>query len=289
MRFLITSLTLLSLAACQPKESSTSSISTTSLDQYADTLEAAVTGASGAVDDASNETVIAQSTQSFWGRMLLSDAMAACSRALTNTGGGNCTRDVNCDNGVYLWSGNVQLSFANGASCSLTGSGDSFNRLVNFTRTGPRGTLQTTSSNRVAWDGSTIGGGIGITQTDAMGSIEVDILGQHKILTRTGGRTVFDVSFSTSSPLQMNQLARSGRVISSGTMVIHHNRAEFTAEHTISSLSYSSGCCYPTSGSVSSTFSGRINGTGSISFNGCGSFVATLNGQSKSFSLANCE
>lgn len=288
MRHFALSLTLLTLAACQPKEEAVSA-STTATDQYADTVEAGITGAGGAADDASNESVVASSQQSFWGRVLVPEAMAACARTLTNNGGGNCTRNVNCDFGAYLWSGNVQLSFNNGAACSLSGAGDFYTRSVDFARTGPRGTLQTTSNNRTAWDGSVIGGGMQISQVDGLGNLEVDVLGQHKILTRTGGRTVFDVSFSTSAPLAMNQLARNGRVISGGTMVVHHNRARFTAEHTMQNLSFTSGCCYPTSGTITSTFSGSIAGSGSVTFNSCGNYTATLNGVSKTYSLANCE
>ena len=54
----------------------------------------------------------------------------------------------------------------------------------------------------------------------------------------------------------MNQLARNGRTVSSGVIEIFHNRALYKAEHSISNLSFSSNCCYPTSGSISSTFTG---------------------------------
>jgi hypothetical protein len=191
--------------------------------------------------------------------------------------------------GAYVWSGTVQLSFSNGSTCSIGGNGESFTRSVNFTRTGPRGTLQTTSGARTTWDNESVGGGTKITQIGA-GDFYVEILGQHNILTRNNGNTVFDVSIETPTPLPMNQLARNGRQISNGTVRIYHNFAEFTAEHTFTNLTYSSGCCYPTGGTLSSTLTGSRTGSGSVEFSStCGQMSATLNGVTKSFTAANCE
>jgi hypothetical protein len=280
-------LLLLILCACQGKESA-QSLNSSDLDLYANSIEAGLTGVGGASDDVSNEPMVAEARQSFWSNLLISEALAGCSRNLTNDGSGNCVRDVNCDYGAYLWSGNVTMSFSNGSVCSLTGSGDSFTRLVDFARTGARGILQTTSNDRVAWTDETIGGGMTISQVDATGNLELEVLGQHKILTRNG-RSIFDVSFKTSTPLLLNKLARNGRVISEGSLVIQHNRVHVTAEHSVNDLAFSSDCCYPVSGGITSTFSGNLNGSGSVSFHGCGNFTVTLNGQEKSYSMANCE
>lgn len=285
MKSFVLILATIALTACQPKEESISN--TSSLDQIADSVEGAITGTSGAVDDGSGESMVAQ--QNILKNFLFSEAHAACTRTLSNNGAGNCSRNVNCDFGAYLWSGTVSFNFANGSTCSLTGAGDSFTRTPEFGRTGPRGTLQTTSQNRQAWDGTTIGGGMTITQIDGAGNLSVDIDGVHKILTRTGGRNVFDVSISTVSPLQMNQLARNGRVISSGVLAVHHNRARFTAEHDFQNVSYTGSCCYPTTGSISSTLSGSLNGSATVTFNGCGTMSVSYQGRSKSFTLANCE
>jgi hypothetical protein len=285
MRSVLLILTAISLAACQPKEESITD--TSSLDQIADSVEGAITGASGAIDDASGDSMVSQ--RSLFLKLLVPEAHAACTRTLTNNGGGNCSRNVNCDFGSYLWSGTISLNFANGATCSLTGAGDSFTRTPEFGRTGPRGTIQTTSQNRQAWDGNTIGGGMTISQVDGMGNLSLDIDGIHKILTRTGGRTVFDMSVSTTSPLQINQLSRNGRNISSGVLSVHHNRARFTAEHTFQSVSYSSSCCYPTSGSISTDLTGTLNGNATVTFNGCGKISVSFKGNSKSYTLANCE
>lgn len=293
--FIITTL-LLFLISCKKEENKNVTISTDAIDGYADTVETGLNAISGATDDANNESVVAQVKPSLFERLIeqafMSNAYAAiCSRNLSGSNSGVCTRNVNCDYGPYLWSGTVQLSYSNGANCSLGSVGESYTRTVNFTRTGPRGSLLTTSNTRNTYSGSALGGGIVVTKADNAGAVDLEILGQHKILTRTNGSTVFDISLSTQtgSSLEMNQLARNGRTVSSGVIEVFHNRALYKAEHTISNLSYSSNCCYPTSGSISSTFSGSLTGTGSITFNSCGNFTATLNGQTKSYSMANCE
>ncbi len=292
MKALILTVLLLSLIGCK-KQATTSSVSTDNIDNFADTIEASMNSVSGATDDANNESVVAQTSPNFIEKLLdqtfISSAYAAaCTRSLSNASG-ICTRNVNCEAGAYVWSGTAQLTFSNGSTCALGAMGETFTRTVNFTRSGPRGSLQTTSASRTPYTGPAIGGGIEVTKADNGTAVDVDILGQHKILTRTNGAVLFDMSFTTPTPLQLNKLARNGRIISSGVLDVYHNRAQFTAEHTISNLTFSSACCYPVSGSISTTFSGTLSGSGSVTFNSCGNFTATYKGQSKSYSMANCE
>lgn len=296
MKLIIITILLLGLISCKKEDNKNVTLSTDAIDGYADTIETGLNAISGATDDASNESVIAQVKPSLFERLIeqafLSNAYAAtCSRNLSGPSSGVCTRNVNCDYGPYLWSGSVQLSYSNGSTCSLGSVGESYTRTVNFTRSGPRGSLLTTSATRNTYTGSSLGGGIVVTKADNAGSVDLEILGQHKILTRTNGSTIFDISLSTQtgSSLQMNQLGRNGRTVSSGVIEIFHNRALYKAERSISNLSFSSNCCYPTSGSISSTFTGSLSGSGTITFNSCGNFTATLNGQTKSYSMANCE
>jgi hypothetical protein len=288
MQQMILFVSLFFLVSCQAQKES-SLTSSSELQDYMDTIEAGVNGVSGAADDATHASVVAESQHRFWSSLFISEAIAACDRSLVHHGGGSCSRNVNCDYGSYLWSGTVELNFANQTACGLNGAGDSFTRAVNFARTGPRGTLQTTSQLRTTWDGMDIGGGISVTQIDGNGNLEVEIFGQHKILTRTGGETIFDITLSSSTPLSMNKLSRNGRHISSGVIEIRHNRAQFTVEHSLQGLTYNSSCCYPTGGSIISHFTGARSGIGTVTFSGCGSVTATINGQSKNFSLAHCE
>lgn len=284
MRILFLTLVLV-ITGCKKKETSNSSTST---DPVAESIESALNSVSGASDDASNESVIA-SVKNKWNisELLFPSAWAAsCSRSLQNSGGGLCVRNVNCEVGPYNWSGSVQLDFANGSTCSFSGVGDYFVREVEFTRSGPRGSLFTTSNSRTNYEGNSISGGIRIEKT--LGGFEMDILGQSKVLTSNRIGTVFDVSVVTPVPLEMNQLARNGRRISSGTLDIYHNRAQFKASHTFNNVEWSANCCYPTSGSISVTLSGSRTASGTVTFNGCGNVTTTFE-NTKSFELSNCE
>lgn len=270
------------LASCQPalKKDADSSAN----DPIAEAVEASLLTAGGVLDDSSNQTMHAQSSWS-----LIPSAYAACSRSLTHQGSGVCVRDVNCDYGPYLWSGQVTLTYNNQSQCSLQGAGDYFTRAAQFSRTGPRGTLQTTSQSRTTWDGQSFGGGTEVEQLDAAGNLSLSILGTHKILTRTSGGVVFDISVKTQSPLLTNKLSRSGRVIQSGTIEVYHNRLRATATKQLSNLTYDASCCYPVSGSITSTWSGQVTGSAQITFTSCGQFEILKDGVSSTHTMAACE
>jgi hypothetical protein len=281
MRFSLL-LVLTFMASCKPalKQNSEG----TATNPLAETVEASLLSAGGVLDDSSNQSIQAQLSWS-----PISQAHAACSRTLTHQGNGVCVRNVNCDFGPYLWSGQVTLTYNNQSQCQLTGTGDYFTREAQFSRTGPRGTLQTSSQNRTTWDGQTIGGGTQVEQLDAQGNLSVSILGTHKILTRTSGGLVYDISVKTQSPLQTNKLARNGRLIQSGTIEVFHNRLQATATKQISNLQYESTCCYPVSGSITSTWSGQVTGSAQITFTGCGQFEILKDGVSSTHNMAACE
>lgn len=88
----------------------------------------------------------------------------------------------------------------------------------------------------------------------------------------------FDHTISTSSPLTMTGTGSSLQ-ISGGTTLVQHNLAKFTATSAITStLTFSSGCCVPTGGSISTTFSGGSldSKTESLAFSStCGSATLT--------------
>lgn len=282
MKMLI--LCLILVTACQKNESENS----TSTNPVAESIESALTNVAGATDDAANESVVA-AAENKWSPMELlfpSAYAATCSRALVHNGGGQCVRNVNCEVGPYSWSGSAQLDFANGASCSFSGIGDYFVREVEFTRTGPKGSLFTTSNPHTTFEGNSVGGGVRVERTAT--GFEMDILGQSKVLTSSRRGIIFDVSAVTTAPLQLSQLARNGRNISNGTLEIYHNRAQFKAVHTFNNLQWNSSCCYPIGGSISVTLSGSRIANGTVTFNGCG-VVETTFADTQSFELANCE
>jgi len=186
----------------------------------------------------------------------------------------------------------VQLTFSNGTNClnpSISNPGDYFIRSGSFTLNGPRGSLETTTAAHVSYQGESIGGGAKVTR-QADGSLGVDVLGGTKILKVSSGDEIMDISIRTKKTVTMNQLRRAGRVITGGELEIIHNLARFNAVHTYSGLTWGeAGCCYPTSGTIDIAFSGNLDGTAQVVFNGCGSFTVTRGADSAVFSLANCE
>lgn len=282
MKYLILSLFVFTTIACQENGKSSGP---NAGDPLAESLESAVNAVSGASDDAANEAVVAYERSPLMELLLPSAHAAACSRALTGAAG-VCTRNVNCEAGPYVWSGTATLTFANAASCSFSGIGDTFLREVNFRRSGPRGNLLTTSEFRTNYLGQSIGGGIQVERTGT--GYEIDILGQSKVLTSNRGTTVFDVSVETPVKLVTNKVIRNARIVSSGTLNVYHNRAGFTAAHTFNNVEWSATCCYPVSGSMNVTLSGSRTESGTVSFNGCGNVTTTF-ATTRSFTLANCE
>jgi hypothetical protein len=96
---------------------------------------------------------------------------------------------------------------------------------------------------------------IGTTQDPTCnGQREITIMGAH--YTGKTDRSQWDHTVTTDAPL-MEQGHGAGRKILSGTVRVQHNLAQVTSVTTIQSpLTHSAGCCYPTGGSVSTTFSG---------------------------------
>ncbi|MBL7546209.1 MAG: hypothetical protein JNL11_20480 [Bdellovibrionaceae bacterium] len=79
----------------------------------------------------------------------------------------------------------------------------------------------------------------------------------------------------------------------SGTMTVHHMLANYTATNTFSAVTWSdANCCYPTSGTISTTFSGAGAPSGSISLTFstvCGTAAFTTPEGSSSLELTNCQ
>jgi hypothetical protein len=126
--------------------------------------------------------------------------------------------------------------------------------------------------------GCAAGRNIVINGSHLTGTVDGVKLWDHTVSTGAGGLDVAGVG--------------SSRVVS-GTVVVEHNLARFTATVTFNSVGYGQpACCFPTSGSVSATFSkGPDAGkTESLSFSDvCGEATLTkANGATESLTLAHC-
>ncbi len=205
---------------------------------------------------------------------------ASCSRALNQAcnAGVKYYETASCDllRGVQF-SGFINLAYSN-ASCDMSANGDSVTRTYDYDISGPYGGVLAVTSE---------GGGGRLTRTATGWTAE--ILGKRKVLTYRS-REVMNLSISTPQPIEITgTLGRASRVVNSGSFQVVHNKAGFTALYQPSNLTYNNSCCHPVAGTLAVTYSGSISGSGSVTFNGCGSATLVRNGQSQDVQLNYCE
>ena len=288
---------LLFTTACAEKDVATLDTTVSATDASA---EAAIQAIGGVADEqeGSSFAAVRSERDGKWSAIAAlltppAQAAGACARA----------RFQACVNGVrsidyascsiagsaFLLSGNVTLTYSTPA-CLLDSVGDSVTRTYDVTVTGPRrGRVRNFSSNKTSGvDGSSIGGGGRLTKTAS--GWDAEVLGRNVVGSMPNGRTLFDISVKTTSPVQISgNLARAGRVLNGGAIEVHHNLAGFKATYVPSQVQYSNNCCHPVSGSWSVTYSGSITGSASIMFNGCGNATLTRGGVASALELTYCE
>ncbi len=162
-------------------------------------------------------------------------------------------------------------------------------RTYSITRSGPFGSVTTSSAPHEDYRGTNI---VGLAMLTSLWGISYNlaILGKRKTRARVNGSTGFDISIRTTANLLLNNgLSRNGRTIDGGRLEVIHNRLEYVAELVPNDLTYSSSCCYPVSGGMDITYTGSLSGTGSITFNGCGSASVTYNGDVNEIEFYSCE
>lgn len=122
----------------------------------------------------------------------------------------------------------------------------------------------------------------------------------HKVFRGRRGTILFDyytVPQLTISGAKVNNSSSglTGSRIVAGTITIYHNLAKYTATSTFDAVTWSaSNCCFPTSGSISSTYTGPGAPTGvyTMTFTStCGTalFITPDNGSGETVNLTNCQ
>ncbi len=289
-------ITLLCTVACGKKaQDDTSSATSLSVDPVEASIESGITVVSGMADDQAGSSYAQLTSKiqpSIWQTMLGKQAFAdTCARAYWQT----------CNSGVKeadyagctvagtarTITGSVQLSYSH-ASCTLTTDGDSVTRTYDLAISGPRGgEVAHQSTVKADYRGTSYGGGGKLTKTSS--GWDMEILGRHSQMTFRD-KSVFDVSVRTLSPLQVSGgLARGSRMLNGGQLEVNHNLSKFTAVITPSNLQWSAGCCHPTAGSLSVTYSGSKTGTATVTFQGCGTGVVDQGGQQQQIELSYCD
>lgn len=205
-----------------------------------------------------------------------SSARSTCSSNVDTIAWNNCTLGTALLSGGWseTWSagfcanGNRPGALTNGNSVTRTSSGQ-----ILTLASGATVTSSTTA--HTAYDGTAIPG-TGITVSMASGTRTIVINGLQKVMVGPYGRTWFNHSI-TSAGLSVSGTRAGGNRIVNGTSTLFHNLAKYKATHTFNAVTWgSSVCCYPTSGSISSTLTGSKTGNVSLTFTAsCGDATFT--------------
>lgn len=201
----------------------------------------------------------------------------ACTSSADVVTYGGCT----LDSGVVTMTGTWNETFSGTSSATCTVpivSGETVVRTSSgAVATGPLGgTLTTDTNGGTAYDGTVIPS-TGTSTTNTSGTRAITINGTHRALTASSV-TLFDHYLVTTTPLSVTgSRAGNNRVIASGVIKLFHNLAKYTASSSFSNVTWgSSTCCFPTSGTITTTYSGAVTGTSTMQFTStCGSATLT--------------
>lgn len=181
-----------------------------------------------------------------------------------------------CSLGTGTMSGTWTEVFNNG-SCSMASNSNVITRTTTgAVFTGALGQTFTTDTNGgVTYDGtSMLSTGVILANAASGSDRYVSINSIHRVLRGPGGAKWFDYFISTPTAITVTGArATNNRTVSSGTLNIYHNMARYTASHSFSNVVWGdSTCCYPTSGTITSTFTGAVTGSTTMTFSStCGS------------------
>jgi hypothetical protein len=195
----------------------------------------------------------------------IGDQVAGCSVTRTTASGGN-TRTVTGSGGEVF-----------AITVDTNGAGTGWDASVSPAPTNA-GVVTTCGAGGCASGGGTLAiGGSHLTGAVVIGGVAP--LKIVDITVTTGGPLTFTASGST-------------RVLS-GTVTVQHNIARYTATATFHAVTYEqSGCCFPASGTVTSTFQGGPfkGATETVTFGGgCGDVtITTSTGNTVQRTLQNC-
>jgi hypothetical protein len=191
-----------------------------------------------------------------------------------------------------VWTGSKDLDF--GATCPKRLADITMvTRTVgdNTTRTGADGVVLSIDTSTPSGYDSQISpqpsGGTAISRSTA--SRAIDIMGVHYIAQK-GTTKLWDHTLSTASPLAIT-LEKDGSRSVSGTVVLQHNLAKYTAKAELSNVVFDfAKCgCLPVSGTITTTLSGSRTGTEMLDIMGCAEAeYASEKGVKASVTLAHC-
>ncbi len=240
----------------------------------------------------------------------------------------NCkfsARTCSSTTGTITWSGcsipgpKASLTMTGGWTETWTDPGDCTNGYLSVSNSVTRkttssvisypggATVTTDTNGGNAWDGTAIAAG-GIIQTRANTfnrniSVTPANSGIHKVMIGRRGAKLFDYFSVPSLTITGSHTNGSGNGLSAsgsnrslgGTVTIYHNQANYTAVNTFNAVAWGDAtCCFPTTGSISTTFSGTSAPTGPITLTfstscGTANLATPDNTAGTSIDLINCQ
>ena len=186
---------------------------------------------------------------------------------------------ADCSLGLATLDGSVALAFSSSPLCVLATSGQSVTRTADFTLTGLYGGTLTVTSP---------GGGQTLTRTAT--GFEYTVGGMERVLKGAAGRTLADVTTTTTEPIVISGSSRADLVIVSGALQVTHHLAGYAVTLRPDNLTWSSHCTCAVSGSLSGTVSGgKHDGkSASMTLQGCGEAEVTIAGETSQITLDRC-
>jgi hypothetical protein len=183
-----------------------------------------------------------------------------------------------CTVGLVAVDGSVNLTFSDAAACNIATVGDSVNRTGSLTLSALGGSLVITAP----------GGGQTLTRTATGFTFAVP--GMERVLTLPSGRTLFDISTATTTPLTITGSSRADMVMVGGTLVVTHNLAGYSVALTPDNLAWTPTCNCASSGSLTGTVSGgKDDGkSATVTLTGCGTADVTIDGDTESVTMDRC-
>lgn len=238
-------------------------------------------------------------------------ARGTCASTSRTVNWGDCT--LSTGSGLtFTVKGTITENYSGfgAAVCLMTGDGSSLTRRVSSDN--PRvitsslgGTLTSTMTPDTAWDGTTFssastgtvitrlqtGSSNGLTcgNLDTTACYHVVVNGVQNVRRGPRGRKMFDHIITSDLTVQGRRTDEDMTV--TGTSSVWHQLLKYKAVNTFNNVVYGDeDCCFPTSGSISTVFTGSVSGSGSMSFSAtCGQAQFTdTTGETKTVTLTQC-
>lgn len=237
------------------------------------------------IEDNSSAEIMSTSPVHQRSSCALSGVRSSCSNGVRTITWNSCTVAA----GTQTMTGGWTETYSSN-TCATTSSNTMTRTTTGSTSTHSSGATVTTDTNGgTTYDNTTIPN-TGTTVTFGASTNTIVINGTHRVKTSAAGSKVFEHYITSSGLTHSGTLAAGTRSIS-GTVTVYHQLAKYKAVNTLSSVSWgSASCCYPTSGTVSTTLSGSLSGTTTTQFTAtCGQATFTdTSGAQSTITLTQC-